>query len=68
MKTQTAYEHHVKERIFYFPTTFDKLAEIVRSGLTTETGEDGIKFYPNSQTANEAADGRFTGQFKNIVI
>ena len=42
----------VKERFFYFPATFDTLENIVRNGFTIRTGEDGIKFYTNSEIAN----------------
>ena len=52
MKMQMEPNIQVKERFFYFPATFDTLENIVRNGFTIRTGEDGIKFYTNSEIAN----------------
>merc|ERR1711981_1481052 len=54
MKMKMEPDIKVKERFFYFPATFDTLEDIVRNGFTIRTGEDGIKFYTNSQIANVA--------------
>ena len=57
MKMQIKLEGKIKEKLFYYPTTFDKLDEIVRYGLSKQTGEDGIKLYPSSSDANKETAG-----------
>ena len=54
---QIKLEGKIKEKLFYYPTTFDKLDEIVRYGLNTQTGDDGIKLYPSSSDANNETAG-----------
>ena len=58
MKMQIKLEGKIKEKLFYYPTTFDKLDEIVRYGLSKQTGEDGIKLYPSSSDANNQTAGQ----------
>merc|ERR1712038_1515159 len=53
MKMQIEPEIKVKEKMFYYPTTFEKLEDIIRSGFQSKVGEDGIKFYPSSTDANQ---------------
>ena len=47
----------VKEKTFYFPTSFEKLEDIIRYGLNIGAGEDGIKLFPSSTDANEQIEG-----------
>ena len=51
-------EGKIKEKLFYYPTTFDKLEEIVRYGLSAKIGDDGIKLYPSSSIANNETAGK----------
>ena len=56
-------EIKVKEKMFYYATTFEKLEEIIRYGFITGTGEDGIKLYSNSINANLDNDGKMVFTF-----
>ena len=47
----------VKEKTFYFPTSFEKLEDIIRYGLNIGAGEDGIKLFSSSTDANEQIEG-----------
>ena len=47
----------VKEKTFYFPTSFEKLEDIIRYGLNIGVGEDGIKLFSSSTDANEQIEG-----------
>ena len=53
MKMQIEPEIKVKEKMFYYPTTFEKLEDIIRNGFQSKVGEDGVTFYPSSTDANQ---------------
>ena len=59
MKMQIEPEIKVKEKMFYYPTTFEKLEDIIRNGFQSKVGEDGIKFYPSSTDANQEISRKF---------
>ena len=59
-----------KEKLFFFPTTFDKLESIVKDGfipnmvdqgvkppVSDEISSQGVLFFPDSQVANETLKG-----------
>merc|ERR1712150_459914 len=46
-----------KEKTFYFPTSFEKLEDIIRYGLNVGAGEDGIKLFASSTDANDQIEG-----------
>ena len=47
----------IKEKTFYFPTSFEKLEDIIRYGLNIGAGEDGIKLFASSTDANDQIEG-----------
>ena len=49
----------VKEKLFYYPTTFEKLEDIIRHGLQSKVDENGITFYPSSSDANREMNRKF---------
>ena len=49
----------VKEKLFYYPTTFEKLEDIIRHGLQSKVDENGITFYPSSNDANREMNRKF---------
>ena len=59
MKMQIEPEIRVKEKLFYYPTTFEKLEDIIRHGLQSKIGENGIKLYPTSTDANQEINRKF---------
>ena len=59
MKMQIEPEIKVKEKLFYHPTTFEKLEDIIRYGLQTKVGEEGIKLYASSTDANREISRKF---------
>jgi len=58
MKMQIEPEIKVKEKLFYYPTTFEKLEDIIRHGLQSKVGENGITFYPSSTDANREINNK----------
>ena len=68
----------IKEKTFYFPTSFEKLEDIIRYGLNIGAGEDGIKLFASSTDANDQIEGMFnffqklahgllTGYYLNLI-
>ena len=57
----------VKEKTFYFPTSFEKLEDIIRYGLNVGAGEDGIKLFASSTDANDQIEGMSNHFYQRIT-
>ena len=57
----------VKEKTFYFPTSFEKLEDIIRYGLNVGAGEDGIKLFASSTDANDQIEGMSNYFYQRIT-
>ena len=57
----------VKEKTFYFPTSFEKLEDIIRYGLNVGAGEDGIKLFASSTDANDQIEGMLSYFYQKIT-
>ena len=57
----------VKEKTFYFPTSFEKLEDIIRYGLNVGAGEDGIKLFASSTDANDQIEGMLNYFYQKIT-
>ena len=60
-------EIKVKERLLYYPTTFEKLEDIIRHGLQSKVGENGITFYPSSTDANREISRKFEYVYSKMM-
>ena len=67
MKMQIEPNVKVKEKTFYFPTSFEKLEDIIRYGLNVGAGEDGIKLFASSTDANDQIEGMFNNFHQRIT-
>ena len=67
MKMQIEPNVKVKEKTFYFPTSFEKLEDIIRYGLNVGAGEDGIKLFASSTDANDQIEGMLNYFYQKIT-
>ena len=67
MKMQIEPNVKVKEKTFYFPTSFEKLENIIRYGLNIGAGEDGIKLFDSSTDANDQIEGMSNHFYKRVT-